>query len=371
MIAAYALLHKTSIIREIKLTTTEIGRQRLAQQRLTHNQFQTPEEVVAWLGAVQAQDYPGALWSLGLRLQPTTGRVIEQAFNEGRILRTHVMRPTWHFVTPADIRWLLALTAPRVNAVNVYRVRQLELDDDQFNRSQDVIVKTLQGGNTLTRAELGAALTEAGIGVQGQRLAYIMMRAELDAVVCSGPRRGKQFTYALLDERAPQARSLPRDEALAELTRRYFTGHGPAAVSDFVWWSGLTTADARAGLTMVAADMAHMVVNGETYYFSPAMPPAPPSEMAFLLPMFDEFWLGYTAADRTRRGGPEKVQNAMTRPSVVIDGQNVGSWQRTFKQKTAVIEFAASVPLTPSQDTAVAAAAERYGAFVGLPVTNL
>lgn len=368
MIVVYALLHKTPIIWETKLTTTEIGRQRLAQQRLTHNQFQTPEEMVAWLGAVQAQDYQGALWSLGLRLQPTTEGVIEQAFNEGRILRTHIMRPTWHFVTPADIRWLLALTAPRVNAANIYRVRQLELDDDQFKRSQDVIVKTLQGGHTLTRAELGAALTEAGIGVQGQRLAYIMMRAELDAVVCSGSRRGKQFTYALLDERAPQARSLSRDEALAELTRRYFTGHGPAAVSDFVWWSGLTTADAREGLAAVTADLAHMVVNGETYYFSPAMPPAPPSETAFLLPMFDEFWLGYTSADRTRRGGPEKVQNAMTRPSVVIDGQNVGSWQRTVKQKTAVIEFAASVSLTPTQETAVAAAAQCYGAFVGLPV---
>ncbi|MBK8989999.1 MAG: AlkZ family DNA glycosylase [Chloroflexi bacterium] len=350
------------------MTTTEIGRQRLAQQRLAHNQFQTPEEVVAWLGAVQAQDYPGTLWSLGLRLQPTTERVIEQAFDEGRILRTHVMRPTWHFVTPADIRWLLALTAPRVNAVNGYRVRQLELDDDQFSRSQAVIVKTLQGGRTRTRAELGAVLTEAGIGVQGQRLAYIMMRAELDAVVCSGPRRNKQFTYALLDERAPQSRSLPRDEALAELTRRYFTGHGPAAVSDFVWWSGLTTADARAGLSAVAADLVHMVVGGETYYFSPTMPPAFPSETAFLLPMFDEFWLGYTSADRTRRGGPEKVQNAMTRPSVVINGQNAGSWQRTFKQKTAVIEFTASIPLTPAQETAVAAAAQRYGAFVGLPV---
>src|SRR5262245_48950376 len=252
----------------------DIIRQRLHNQLLSHTKFTQPSQVVAWLGAVQSQDYAGAKWAVAQRTKGLIDSDIEQAFAEGEILRTHVMRPTWHFVTPADIRWLLELTAPRVNAVNAYMYWQLELDDALLRRSNAVIAKTLQGGRMCTRAELGVALAEAGIVAEGMRLGYIVHRAELDAVVCSGPRRGKQFTYALLDERAPHARRLQRDEALAELTRRYYNGHGPATTRDFVWWSGLTMADATAGLDMVASDLTHEVIDGQTYYFWAAMPAA-------------------------------------------------------------------------------------------------
>jgi len=219
----------------------DIAHRRLHNQHITRRTLETPQALVEWLGAVQAQDFAAAKWALGLRLQGVTDDDIEQAFTDGAILRTHVMRPTWHFVSPADIRWLLALTAPHVRAASAYYNRKLELDDAVFRRTNAVLANALQGGKQLTRDELASALQQAGIATDGeQRVTYIMMRAELDGVICSGARRGKQFTYALLAERAQQARTLDRDEALAELTMRYFTSHGPATIQDFVWWSGLT-----------------------------------------------------------------------------------------------------------------------------------
>jgi len=351
------------------MAATAIALQRLDQQRLSRNPLTTPDEVVTWLGAVQAQDYPGAQWALGLRLQNATDDVIERAFTAGTILRTHVMRPTWHFVTPADIRWMLGLTAPRVNAVNASMYRQLELDDALFRRSNAVIARALQGGQQLTRAELGSALADAGIVAEGIRLGCLVQRAELDAVVCSGPRRGKQFTYALLDERAPHASSLKRDEALAELTRRYYTGHGPATVRDFAWWSGLTAADARAGLDMVASHLTRAVIDGETYWSSASMPPAArPSEPAFLLPTYDEFLVGFAAFDKSRTGGQKASENLRFDSTIVIGGQVVGRWRRTFKKGAVVIELAPFAPLTAAAGEAVTAAAQRYGEFLGMPV---
>jgi hypothetical protein len=353
------------------MATPAIARQRLAQQRLTHNPCATPEEVVGWLGAVQAQDYAGAKWALGLRMHDATDDVIEQAFTDGSILRTHVMRPTWHFVTPSDIRWLLELTAPRVNAVNAYTYRQLELDDALFARGNTAIAKALQDSQPRTRAELGAALAAAGIDAAGPRLGHLMMRAELDGIICSGPQRGKQFTYALLEQRAPQSRRLPRDEALVELIWRYYTGHGPATAQDFVWWSGLTMADAKMGLALGAERLAHAVIDSQTYWF-PASTPSPPpaTEDAFLLPTYDEFVVGFAGFDKARRGGREAGAQVAFEAPLVIDGLVVGSWRRTIKQGTVVIDVAPFAPLTAAEREAVSAAARRYGAFWGMPVRH-
>ena len=255
------------------MTKRDIAQQRLHNQHITHRTFGKPGDVVEWLGAVQAQDFAAAKWAVGLRSCGMTDDDVEQAFADGAILRTHVMRPTWHFVSPADIRWILALTAPRVNAVNASWYRRLELDDALFSWSNAVLAKALQGGKQLIRAELVSVLKLAGIATDDLlRFTAIMMRAELDGIVCSGARRGRQFTYALLDERAPQARMLDRDEALAELARRYFTSHGPATLQDFVWWSGLTGADARAGLEMVTSQLMREVVDGQVYWFAMLWP---------------------------------------------------------------------------------------------------
>jgi hypothetical protein len=357
---------KTAIAKTA-IANTDIALRRLSQQRLGPERCAGPGEVVGWLGAVQAQDYLGAKWSLGMRMRDAADEAVEQAFNAGAILRTHVMRPTWHFVTPQDIRWLQELTAPRVNAANASYYRQLDLDEGLLARSNDAIARALAGGNALTRLEIEAALAQAGILAKGLRLIFILHRAEMDGVVCSGPRRGKQFTYMLLDERAPHARSLPRDEALAELTRRYFTGHGPATLRDFAWWSGLTMADGKAGIEMSGAQLTHAELDGQTYWFAASAPQAVKDpETAFLLPTYDEFLISYAAFDEARNGGRVFSENDRFVSTIALGGQVVGSWRRSLKKGVVRVELAPFDPLTRGQQDAVHAAARRYAGFLGL-----
>jgi hypothetical protein len=350
-----------------------IAVQRLHNQHLDQTRLKTPNEVVAWLGAVQSQDYAGAKWALGLRLQGAVDSDIDRAFNEGSILRTHVMRPTWHFVTPADIRWILELTAPRVHAFNAYYYRQLEIDDAVVDRSNEAIIKALQGGNQLTREELGDALALVGIEATGIRLGYIIHHAELDCLVCSGPRRGKQFTYMLLDERAPQARRLPRDEALAELTRRYFTSHAPATVQDFAWWSGLTIADTKHGLEMLKSEIVSEEINGKTYWFAASQQVVTKvSHSSYLLPNYDEYTVAYK--DRSDIGDEKYADRFDARKysvlahTIIMDSQVVGTWQRRFKKGEAVIESIPFYAFSPDETDAFAQAANRYGQFIEMPV---
>ncbi len=355
------------------MTGLDIARRRLRNQHITEPTFEKPRDVVGWLGAVQAQDYAAAKWAVAQRTKGITEAAIEQAFTEGAILRTHLLRPTWHFVTPADIRWMLALTAPRVNAANAYQYRKLELDDAIFAHSNTALAKALQGGKQLTRPELVSVLQQAGLATDGLRFTYLMIRAELDGIVCSGARRGKQFTYALLDERAPQARTLERDEALVELTQRYFASRGPATLQDFVWWSGLATADARSGLERVKSHFMSEVVAGQTYWFAASAPPTKEvSQTAYLLPNFDEYIVGYT--DRSAvfdASHTEKLDargNILFNHLIVIDGWVVGNWKRTLKKSAVVIELYPFTPLTKAENQAVARAAQQYGAFLDLPV---
>ena len=231
----------------------DLVRMRLRNQKLARSEFREPGDVVAWLGAAQAQDYPSAKWAIGMRANGITDADVERAFNEGTVLRTHFLRPTWHFVTPADIRWMLTLSGPRVHAVNASYYRKFGLDSATLARSRATLERALQSGTHLTRSELASALRRAGIAADGPRLAYLVMHAELDQVICSGARRGKQFTYALLDQRVQGVATVARDEALAELTRRYFSSRGPATLRDYVWWSGLTVRDARAGIEMAGS----------------------------------------------------------------------------------------------------------------------
>ena len=356
------------------MTNLDIAHQRLHNQLITRRTFEKPGDVVEWLGAVQAQDYAAAKWAVGLRLQGTTDDDIEQAFTRGAILRTHLMRPTWHFVSPADIHWMLALTAPRVNAVNAYYYRKLALDDAVFMHSNAVLAKALQGGKQFTRPELASVLQQAGIATDDlQRFTHIMMRAELDGIVCSGARRGKQFTYALLDERAPQARTLDRDEALAEFARRYFTSHGPATLQDFVWWSGLTVADARASLELVTPQLMHEVVDGQTYWFSMSTPPAKDlSPTAYLLPNYDEYIVGYTdrsaVFDASHTNKLDPRGNVLFNHTIVMDGRVVGTWKRTIKKDAVIITPSLLTPLNDAETRAFAAAANRYGAFLDISV---
>lgn len=354
------------------MTTLDIARRRLFNQHLVGASFERPDEVVRWLGAVQAQEYAGAKWGVAQRTQGITDAAIDRAFAAGTILRTHVMRPTWHFVAPADIRWMLTLTAPRVHAANAYYYRKLGLDTSVFAHSNAVLAKALQGGKQLTRPELASELQRAGITTSTDDrlcLAYLMMRAELDGTICSGALRGKQHTYALLDERVPPARTLERDEALAALTRRYFISHGPATLKDYMWWSGLSASDARAGLDMLKSEFVQEVLDGTTYWLSSNAPaPQEALPIAHLLPAYDEYTIAYK--DHSNVLDPQYLKQVISANGmvIVVDVHIVGTWKRTFKKGAVVIALSPFTPLTEAENRAVVASAHRYAAFLEMPV---
>jgi hypothetical protein len=361
---------------ERTIEIADIARRRLVNQHLAAPALSTPAEVVRALGAMQAQDYAGAKWAVALRTREGVGEsVVEQALADGLILRTHVLRPTWHFVAPADIRWMLALTAPRVTAAMVHYNRKLELDAAVFRRSSAAITRALRDGRQLTRAELAAFLRRARVNVEGsQRLGHLMMQAELDGVVCSGARRGKQFTYALLEERVPPAPALDRDEALLELTKRYFATRSPATANDFAWWSGLTVAEATKGIQIADPALERVVVEGRAYWSDPASrpPSLASSSAAHLLPNYDEYFIGFKdrSAIGRRLGSSELATGGDARMAyvIVVDGQLVGGWRRSPEKKAIVVELSLLARLTKAEERAVASAAEAYGRFVGLPV---
>ncbi len=314
---------------------------------------------------MQAQDYSGAKWAIGLRAKGVTEVDVDRAFDAGAILRTHVLRPTWHFVAPDDIRWMLDLTAPRIHAANGYTYRIFDLDAAIFRRSRKALSRALRGGQERTRSELASVLRREGIAAEGVRLAALMMDAELEGIVVSGPRRGKHFTYALLEERATSARTLPRDEALAELAKRYFTSHGPATLRDYVWWSGLTVGDASAGIEAVAPALQREVLDGRTCWsVGTKLPASRASATAHLLPNYDEYLVAYK--DRGPVVGPWRGD--VFAHHFVIDGRLAGSWKRTLKKDAVLVESVPYRRLRREDARALASAAERYGNFVERPV---
>lgn len=355
------------------MTQSEIVHQRLYNHQLLTPTMSQPEQVVAWLGAVQAQDYAGAKWSLAQRLTQATDAAIEQAFNEGSIIRTHLLRPTWHFVAPLDVRWLLMLTALRVHALNASYYRKAGLDEATLARSHEVLLQTLQGNQQLTREELCVAWEKSGITTQGElRVGYLLMHAELAGIICSGGRRGKQFTYALLEERIPPAPPLTREEALVELVKRYFFSHGPATVHDFVWWSGLTVADAKAGIEMAGQALVQTTIHDKPYWHEAAAPlRSQQVPVAYLLPTYDEFLLSYSDRSASLNEQDAHMWNGVSSlftSSIVIDGRVVGVWRRTLRTRTVEIEAKFFRHLDEREEQAFLAATQRFGEFLGAAV---
>jgi hypothetical protein len=350
------------------VVVSDIPGRRLRNQHVTRAVFRRPADLVGWFGAMQAQEFEVAKWAIGLRLQDgSSDTQVARAFDQGRILRTHVMRPTWHFVTPADIRWMQELTGPRVHRIAASYNRRLELDTRTLTRGTAVIERALRDRQHLTRTELAERLRRAGLPMSGQRLAHQMLHAELEAVVCSGPRRGKQFTYALVAERAPNAKSLSRDEAIALLTRRYFSSHGPATIRDFVWWSGLTTAEARRGLEMNRVRREQ--IDGLSYWsIGSDRAVAPKAGLVYLLPIYDEYLIAY----RDRQAVPHSVSvlssasgGAVTfQHAVVIRGQVAGTWRIARQGNAIQIAIWLLRPITDIERRALVRAAARYERFM-------
>ena len=349
-----------------------IARWRLHTQRLSGHTYPSPEAAVEGLLAVQAENHPQASWAVATRTPGTTEARFADLFDDGAVLRTHVLRPTWHFVRPDDIRWLVELTAPRVRRTLVQLARTLDLDDALLDAAADVIVAALSGGVHLTRDALGERLRDAGLPAEGQRLGVMMFHAELSCLVCSGAvDGGGDHTYALLDERAPRARRRDRDEALAEIVLRYFTGHGPATERDLAYWATLTLTDVRAGLAAVADRLDRFDHDGRTYWFGqPAPGDATPRPRGHLLLTLDEYHNGY----QDSRGAldADGLVPRGRRPNVgmtLIDGQMVGGMRRTVRGSGVTFEVDPFRDLDDDERAALDEAARRYGRFLDLDPT--
>jgi len=324
---------------------------------------------VSRLGAIQAQDYAGAKWAIAMRTPNATDASIERALDEGSIIRTHVLRPTWHFVRPEDLRWMLVLTSPRIRQIMSSSNRQLGFDAAVFRRLNKALVKSLEGGRAITRPEIYKVIERARINVSGnQRLGHLLMNAELDCVICSGPRQGKQSTYALVDERIPSVAAFSRDESLARLAAIYFTTRGPATEHDFSWWSGLTVADARLAIKMISRELEKVDVDGRSYWMGVRSREPVQESSAHFLPNYDEFFIAYRdrsalAQRLIKSGHAERTDNLFTHIAIA-NGQLVGTWKRVSLKKGKSIELVALTGLTRKERAGFKDNAKRYSEFL-------
>lgn len=346
-----------------------IARLRLTTQHIARPIHDDPTGVVQWLGAVQAQDFLGGLWGVGLRTRGITEAGVEAAVSRGEIIRTWPMRGTLHFVAADDIRWMLDLLTPRVIAGSAGRYRQLELDEKVFARCSRIAVQALEGGRAVQRKALYALWNKRGIGTAGSRGLHILGHLAQKGLIAFGPRDGKQPTFVLLEEWSPGTRTRPRDESLGELARRYFTSHGPATVHDFAWWAGLTVAEARAATDLAASSLDHDDVRGRTLWFGPSPAARAQNGEAHLLPAWDEYTVAYRDRDDILDPAHARKVNAgggILKPVTVIGERVVGTWQRTIAKGSVVVTSTPFQRLAGGEAQAIRDAAERYGRFLGL-----
>jgi hypothetical protein len=344
----------------------DIVKLRLSNQQLSTSKFKKPEEIISWLVAMQAQEFTMAKWAIGLRLPDTTDKAVQLAFDQGKILRTHILRPTWHFVAPQDIRWMLSISAPRVHALNAYYYRKYELDTAVFKRTNNVLIKQLRGGKFLTRAALNKSLADAKIKADALRLVYIFMQAELEGIICSGPRNGKQFTYALLDERVPASKVAHPEEVLLELTKRYFTSRGPATVQDFVWWSGLTTKQANTGIAMLGDNFIHDRFENQDFILNSSSPKKGKTNGTFLMPDYDEYGISYKNRRALIEKSKEGKKNLKTvspyNHLLVVDGIISGTWKPSINN-TGDVEVTPFLSIPKTKQKAIDHAIKKYNRF--------
>ena len=361
----------------------DVARLRLRNQRVSGAHCKSAEEVVGWLGCVQSQEYPVAKWSLSQRASGFADADVDALVAQGRILRTHILRPTWHFVLPADIRWMLRLTGPRIARFLRSQLVMRAVSDEVIDSGVDVIRAALTGGRRLSRRDLVKVLIESGAVSDQTWTIPIFIRAELDLVIASGGLVGKQQTYALLDEITPPndadgPADFNRDWALGELTRRYFTSHGPATIADFTWWSSLTAADTKRGLEVNGVGLESIDVEGATYWWAGdagggSIAAPRPSPEVHLMQGYDEYIVAYRPPRTPINVDGLIPPSAMSRPpylhALIVDTQGVGWWRRTSARAGYTIDIRLARPLSAAENRALDEEAARYAEFVGAPVT--
>ena len=358
------------------MTPLDLLRHRIASTRLTGAPFDSAAETVRWHGAMQGQDYGPAKWSIGQRTRAVTDADIDRELDDGAVLRTHALRPTWHLLARRDIRWVLALTGPRVRRQLDRRFGQLDLDPRTLARCEKRISAALDGDNHLSRKEIAGVLRAAKIDPSGQRLPCILIHCELESLICSGRLVGKNQTFALLDDRAPEGVTLDRDEAMSKLVRTYLQSHGPATIADFRWWSGLPATDIRRTLHLLGAGVTAEEIGGLTFWSLAGNPEPPPAvRTAHLLQMLDEAFVAYT---ESRHFGDPRAdearsawgQRGLPAANVLLRGRVAGHWRRTLDPKSMPVELMLYGDPKPGDLKTIEAAAKRMGKFVGLSVST-
>ena len=356
------------------MLTKKIARARLSNQHIEGTEFLTSEALVSWMGCMQAQDYAAAKWAIGNRVKGITNEQVDADFNAGRILRTHVLRATWHFVSPADIGWMLKLTSPRIKAMNKPQCRKLGIDEAIIKKSQKLLVKALSGGYHLSRTALAELFKNNNINTDENRMTHLLMEAEVDGVICSGKREGNQFTYTLFEERISAITAFDSEDAIAELVKRYFLSHGPATLADFCWWSGLNQTDAKRGMEMNKQFFIKEVIEEQVYWFSPVMRPLAAEKSVYLLPSFDEIAVAYK--NRTaliHHHLINQTKNGVFSPLVITDGEISGTWKRSFVKGKFQLEIKSLNSPDKSAEQMVNNEIYKYGRFLEMelyePVT--
>ncbi|MDR1938048.1 MAG: winged helix DNA-binding domain-containing protein [Tannerellaceae bacterium] len=351
------------------MNTAIIRALRMSSQQLAEPAFDKPEDLVAWMGAVQAQDYAMSKWAVGIRLKQATLQTVEQAINEGRILRTHVMRPTWHLVPAEDIRWMLKLSAHHIQSALRSRDQMLGITEPLFTQVNRLIEKMLEGNKSLTRQEIALNLSRAGLTADSPRMNHFLMRAEAEGIICSGVDKERKPTYALLEERLPPggAKELSKEESLAKLAERYFRSHSPAGLHDFAWWSGLSLTDARQAVRLIEPLLIAERFGEQALFVHQACREAGDMNTLHLLPAYDEYLISYK--DRTSVLSPEHHPQAFTKqgifyPIVVYQGLVAARWRKTLRKNQPQIEITHFYHPTPFPKALLPPAEERYKAFI-------
>lgn len=350
------------------MTLNEIAKIRLAGQNVVNSPFSRVKDLVGSMGAMQAQDYNMAKWAVGLRTPGTADDTVGAAIDSGDIIRTHLMRPTWHLVSVEDASWLLELTGPAIKASQKSRNRELELSDEIFAGTNKIIGNAVREGNHLTREELISILRNEGIETANNRGSHILFTAELDRIICSGRIRNGKQTYALFNERVPEIRRIPREEALKKLAEKYFFSRGPATIRDFTWWSGLPAGDARKALEMIMHGLLSAKTEDKVYWFSPdAVITASENTGVHLLPAFDEFIISYSdrsaVLNKLHRKRTISI-NGIFNPVIIVDGQVAGLWKRTIKNGRILIETELFKRSGKAVRESIDEKAEEYGRFM-------
>jgi hypothetical protein len=342
---------------------------RLVSQQIEGTKHTTVKDIVGWMGGMQAQDLAMAKWAIGIRIPGSTAQVIESAINKGEIIRTHVLRPTWHFVSADDITWMLSLTAPKIKAAMNSRQKQLGLTEAIFSQSNTIMENALRGGKHLTREEILDEIRRAKISLDENRASHLLARAELDGIVCSGAIRNGKQTYALLEEWVPRIKPLDKEAALACLAKKYFTTRCPATLQDFIWWSGLPVSEAKRALEMIGPDFNSETIHSQIYWFpnSHSIPEAEKNPV-HLLPAFDEYIISYkdrSAAIPFEEHNKAISNNGIFRPVVVVNGRVTGIWKRTIKMDKAIVETVLFTQPDSLTKSLIEKAAMQYGFFLG------